>query len=123
MRTRYGRTAWGADKLRIPASRSIVGIDELAIEPLRSGMRRSERFLEITRLLALLHYGRIIEHKPSYHPVRAIPSQNPFTFRNRLRLHAGLVPKLIDRWSDRRDRANNHFRKKRTHVLLELSPP
>src|SRR5215475_5775410 len=74
-------------------------------------MRRSERFLEIARPLALLHYGRIIGHKPGYHPVRAIPTHNHFTFRNRLRLHAGLVPKLTDGWSDRRDRADNHFRK------------
>jgi hypothetical protein len=75
-------------------------------------MRISERFLEIAHPLALLHYGRIIGHKPGYHPVRAIPSQNHFPFRNRLRLHAGLVPKLTERWSDRRDRANGHFRKK-----------
>jgi hypothetical protein len=61
-------------------------------------MRRGERFHEIAHLQALLHDGRIVDHKPSYHPARAIPSQNPFTFRNRLRLHSGLAPKLTDRW-------------------------
>jgi hypothetical protein len=74
-------------------------------------MGTSECFHEITDLQALLHYVRTIGHKPSYHPVLAIPSQNPFKFRNRLRPHAGLVPKLTDRWSDRRDRANRHLRK------------
>jgi hypothetical protein len=99
-------------RLRISQGRSIVGIDKFTVEPLHPRMRISERFLEIAHPLALLHYGRIIGHKPGYHPVRATPSQNHFPFRNRLRLHAGLVPKLTERWTDRRDRANGYFRKK-----------
>src|SRR5215468_4318263 len=98
-------------RLRVAPSRSIVGIDELAVEPLRMPMSISDRFLEIAHLQALLHYGRTIGHKPGYHPVGAIPSQNPFQFRNRLRFHTGLVPKLTDRRSHRRDRANLHCRK------------
>jgi hypothetical protein len=74
-------------------------------------MSASQRFLEIAYLQALLHYTPDFRHKPSYHPVRAIPSQNPVQFRNRRRFHAGRVPKSTDRWSEERDRVNNHFRK------------
>jgi hypothetical protein len=65
-------------RLRIPPSRPVVGIDEFAVEPLRTRMRMSERLLEIPHLQALLHYGRIVVHEPGNYPVRAIPSQNLF---------------------------------------------
>jgi len=98
-------------RLRIAPTRSVVGIDEFAIEPLRSSMSMGERFIEIACLHALLHYGGTITHKSGYHPIRTIPSQNPFQFRNRLRFHPGLVPKLTDRRSDRCDWAHSHCRK------------
>src|SRR5215471_2681872 len=110
MRTRYALDGlFGAlIRLRVPPSRAIVGIDKFAVEPLRSGLRISERFLEIAQPLALFHYVCIIDHKPGNHPFRAVPSQNPLQFWNCLRLHPGLVPKLTDRRSDWRDRANRH---------------
>src|SRR5262249_44531052 len=89
--------------LRVPPGRPVVGIDEFAVEPPRVLMSTSERFLEIAHLHALLHYGPYFSHKPCNHPVRSIPSQNLVQFRNRLRFHDSLVPKLTDRRSDRGD--------------------
>src|SRR5262252_2745120 len=96
-------------RLRISPGRSIVGIDEFAVEPLCARMRPSERFLEIAHLRALLHYARTIEHVPGNHPVRAIPSQNPLQFLT------GLMPELADRRSDRGGWASEH-RRVLTHV-------
>src|SRR5262249_19560404 len=95
-------------RLRVPPSRSIVGIDEFAVPPLRMPARISERFLQIALLLSVLHYDRTIEHIPGNHPLRAIPSQNPLQFWHPLRFHAGLMPEFVDSWSDRRDRAHEH---------------
>ena len=89
-----GQVCFGMNRpsgLRIPASRSVVGIDEFTIEPLRGEMRISERFIEIAHLLALFPYFWMIGHKPGNHPFRTVPSQNPLQFWNCLRLHAGLV--------------------------------
>src|SRR5215469_2571477 len=95
---RFGQ--WATFGLRVPPSRSIEGIDEFAVEPLRMLMSTSKRFLEIARLHALLHYGRTVEYIRRNHPILAVPSQNPFSLRNRLGFHASLVPELADRWAD-----------------------
>ena len=96
----------GLLRLCDPPSRSIVGIDEFAIAPVRKVMCRSEGCVEIAPLLALHHYDRIVGHMPGNYPVRAIPSENPLQFRNALRFHASLMPELADSWSDRRDRTD-----------------
>jgi hypothetical protein len=102
--------------LRIPPSRSIVGIDEFAVEPPRVPISAGERFLEIAYLHALLHHRHPTSVTSPAITKSAPSTQNPFKFDSR----SGAK---VDRQMERPARPGCKSRQQKLPAAANGTPP